>query len=227
MVSQKKKRSPVPTVPKKFLSCPTEAVGRLTLYVCPKIMGKNLLKIDGCWWCFDDFPYENASFGGLGPPFSETPKWSHFGWSCDLWDPSCFWPKCWMLPLTEITHLDLWGYWETHQLIYIYTCIYIYAERERAREINMVLAWMFKFHLDTIWIQSGSLFFPTSLVKYHWFRASTVTPTLCALTQGVASTSHRFHLSPRHGSWWSWWWEGWEAEDIAGWNFSALEMLML
>ena len=105
--------------------------------------------------------------------------------------------------------------------IYIYTCIYIYMQRERAREINMVLAWMFKFHLDTIWIQSGSLFFPTSLVKYHWFRASTVTPTLCALTQGVASTSHRFHLSPRHGSWWSWWWEGWEAEDIAGWNFTV------
>jgi hypothetical protein len=132
----KKKRSPVPTVPKKFLSCPTEAVGRLTLYVCPKIMGKNLLKIDGCWWCFDDFPYENASFGGPGPPFSETPKWSHFGWSCDLWDPSCFWPKCWMLPLTEITHLDLWGYWETHQLIYIYihVYIYIYAERESERD---------------------------------------------------------------------------------------------
>ena len=136
----KKKSCPVPTVPKKFLSCPTEAVGCLTLYVCPKMMGKSLLKSDGCWWCFDDFPYENASFGGPGPfsLFRDTQMNPLWVMDCDLWNLSCFWPKsrttqrpkCWMLPLTEITNLDLWGYWETHQLIYIY----IYVDRESERE---------------------------------------------------------------------------------------------
>ena len=77
---KKKKRSPVPTVPKKFLSCPTEAVGRLTLYVCPKIMGekpfKKLMDVDGVLMIF---PMKMLVLGGRALPFQRHPNEATLG----------------------------------------------------------------------------------------------------------------------------------------------------